>query len=118
MNFSYDLFIISMKNKGGYMGKNLGEILNNIMKENSTKRVAVLTDNLYITGVIHDYHENCKNCHDCLIALKDVRIARIKALEKCRQRDDMCSEDIFIDFKWFNISSDSIVGFSILGMDE
>lgn len=100
------------------MGKNLGEILNSIMEENSTKRVAVLTEHLYITGLIHDYHENCKNCHDCLIALKDVKITRLKAIEKCKMSNETGSEDVFAEFRWFNISSEAIVGFSIIGADE
>ena len=97
------------------MGKNLGEILNNIMEENTTKRVVILTEHLYISGVIHDYLEKCQNCHECLIALKNVRIARIKALEKCKSSSENCSEDIFAEYKWFNINANSIVGFSIIG---
>lgn len=100
------------------MGKNLGEILNNIMEENSTKHIVILTEHMYITGMIHDYHENCKNCHDCLIALKDVKIARIKAFEKCNKSENTCSENIFAEFKWFNISSEAIVGFSIICENE
>ena len=100
------------------MGKHLGEILNNIMSENSTRRAVFLTEQMYILGTIHDYHENCKNCHDCLIALKDVKIAGIKALDKCRNREETCTKNIFTEYRWFNISTDAVVGFSILDADD
>lgn len=97
------------------MSKSLGEVINNIMEENSTSRVLILTDKLHIVGTIHDYPNKCKSCHDCLIALKDVKIARIKDLCKCKIEDCECNLDSFIEYKWFNISADAIVGFSILG---
>lgn len=116
--FSLNLFYNLGSYKGGFMGKNLGEIINHIMEENTTKRVIILTEQLYISGSIHDYHEKCENCHECLIALKDVRIARINALEKCKNSTNNCSEDIFAEYKWFNINADSIVGFSVIGENQ
>ena len=97
------------------MSKNLGEIMNNIMKENATKQVLILTNNMYILGTIHDYYENCKNCHDCLIALKNVKISKIEDLCHCKIDECECNFEALLEYKWFNVSTNSIVGFSILG---
>ena len=97
------------------MSKNLGEIMNNIMKENATKQVLILTNNMYILGTIHDYYENCKNCHDCLIALKYVKISKIEDLCNCKVDECECNFEALLEYKWFNVSTNSIVGFSILG---
>lgn len=97
------------------MSKNLGEIMNNIMKENTTKQVLILTNNMYILGTIHDYYENCKNCHDCLIALKNVKISKIEDLCNCKVDECECNFEALLEYKWFNVSTNSIVGFSILG---
>lgn len=100
------------------MGKNLGEIINNIMEENSSNRVAILTNHLYIIGTIHDYHEKCANCHECLIGLKDVKIANLRDLSRCSQEDCECNSELFASYRWFNINANEIVGFSIIGMSE
>ena len=97
------------------MSKNLGEIINSIMKENATKQVLILTNHMYILGTIHDYYENCKNCHDCLIALKNVKIAKIDELCHCNLNECECNFEALAEYKWFNVSTQSIVGFSILG---
>ena len=97
------------------MSKNLGEIMNNIMKENATKQVLILTNHMYILGTIHDYYENCKNCHDCLIALKNVKISKIEDLCNCKVDECECNFEALLEYKWFNVSTNSIVGFSILG---
>lgn len=96
------------------MGKSLGEILNNIMEENATDKILIMTENLHIVGTIHDYHDNCKNCHDCIISLKDVRISRLSELNRCGDSECAC-HDAFAQYKWFNISVNSIVGYCILG---
>ena len=97
------------------MSKNLGEVINNIMEENATRRVLILTNHMQIIGTIHDYYDKCENCHDCLIALKDVKIARIEDLCNCKMEDCECNLESFMEYKWFNITANSIVGFSILG---
>ena len=97
------------------MSKNLGEIINNIMKENATKQVLILTNNMYILGTIHDYFDDCKNCHDCLIALKNVKIAKIEDLCQCKYDECECNFEALVEYNWFNVSTQSIVGFSILG---
>ena len=97
------------------MSKNLGEIINSIMKENATKQVLILTNHMYIIGTIHDYYDNCKNCHDCLIALKNVKIAKIDDLCHCKIDECECNFEALVEYKWFNVSTQSIVGFSILG---
>ncbi len=97
------------------MSKSLGEVINNIMEENSSNRVLILTNHMHILGTIHDYYDKCQNCHDCLIALKDVKIARIEDLCNCKENDCECNFDAFVEYKWFNISTHAIVGFSILG---
>lgn len=96
------------------MSKNLGEIINNIMEENSTRKVLILTNHLQIRGTIHDYNEQCKNCHDCIISLKDVKIARIEELCGCNNNDCECSIPYFAEYSWLNISANAIVGFSII----
>lgn len=96
------------------MSKNLGEVINNIMEENSTRRVLILTNHLQILGTIHDYHEKCNNCHDCLIALKDVKISRIEEICNCNENDCAYNMQSFTEYKWFNISAQAIVGFSII----
>ena len=97
------------------MSKNLGEIINSIMKENATKQVLIITNHMYIIGTIHDYYDNCKNCHDCLIALKNVKIAKIDELCHCILNECECNFEALVEYKWFNVSTQSIVGFSILG---
>lgn len=97
------------------MSKNLGEIINNIMKENTTKQVVILTQNLYILGTIHDYIDNCKNCHDCIIALKNAKVAKLDELCNCNINDCECSINSLIEYKWLNVTAHSIVAFSILG---
>ncbi len=97
------------------MSKSLGEAINNIMEENSTSRVLILTDRLHIIGTIHDYSNDCVDCHDCLISLKDVKIARIEDHCNCKMEDCECNLEAFMEYKWFNITANSIVGFSILG---
>ena len=97
------------------MTKNLGEVINHIMKENSTKRVLIITNHLHIFGTIHDYHNKCENCHDCLIALKDVKIARQEDVCHCGKDECDCNLEVYTHFDWFNISTHAIVGFSILG---
>lgn len=97
------------------MTKNLGEVINHIMKENSTKRVLIITNHLHIFGTIHDYHNKCENCHDCLIALKDVKVAKIEEVCKCGKAGCECNLEVFIAFDWFNVNTNAIVGFSILG---
>ena len=92
------------------MYKNLGEVINNIMEENATRRVLILTNHMQIIGTIHDYYDKCENCHDCLIALKDVKIARIE--DTCNSNE--CDIGSYTEYKWFNISTRAIVGFSIL----
>ena len=39
--------------------KNLGETINNIMEENSSNRILILTNNLQIVGTIHEYKNKC-----------------------------------------------------------
>ena len=95
------------------MSKNLGEIINHIMEGHSTKRVLILTNTMHILGTIHDYH-NCENCHDCLIGLKDVKITRLEDLCNCKGTECECDFDAFLEYKWFNISVHSIIGFSII----
>ena len=85
------------------------------MKENATKQVLILTNHLYILGTVHDYYENCKNCHDCLIALKNVKISKIEDLCHCTMNECECNLNSLMEYKWFNVSTHSIVGFSILG---
>ena len=97
------------------MSKNLGEIINSIMKENATKQVLIITNHMYIIGTIHDYYDNCKNCHDCLIALKNVKIAKIDDLCHCKIDECECNFEALVEYKWFKVSTQSIVGFSILG---
>lgn|SRR5574344_196470 len=96
------------------MSKNLGEVINSIMEENATQRVVILTNHLEIIGTIHDYHEECNNCHDCLVALKNVKIARIEDLCNCGKEECECNIQSFTAYKWFNISTNAIVGFSII----
>ena len=99
------------------MGKNLGESINNIMEENSSKEALIITEHLHIVGTIHGYEDKCKNCHDCIIALKDVKISKIKDLNNCA--DDECScHEAFAQYKWFNISTNAIVGFCILSPEN
>jgi hypothetical protein len=50
-----------------------------------------------------------------LIALKDVKIARIDDMCNCKINECECNFDAFMEYKWFNISSHAIVGFSIIG---
>ena len=96
------------------MSKTLGETINNIMEDNSSNRVLILTNHLHIVGTIHNFDGKCSNCNDCLIALKDVKIARIE--DMCSYQSESCECDlgIFVEYKWFNISVNAIVGFSIL----
>ena len=96
------------------MSKNLGEVINNIMEENSSKKVLMLTNHLQILGTIHEYYDKCDNCYDCLIGLKDVKIARIEELYNCGQNECECNLQSYTEYKWFNVSARSIVGFSIL----
>jgi hypothetical protein len=100
------------------MGKNLGEIINNIMEENASNRVVILTEKLHITGSIHDYHDKCQNCHDCLISLQDVKISRLKDLVKCSEDECDCHEESYAHYEWFNINTAAIVGFSIINSME
>lgn len=91
------------------MSKNLSEVINSIMEENSSERVLILTNHLQIIGKIHEIYEECPNC---FIALKDVKIARLEEL--CNQGDCECNLQVFTQFEWFNISVNAIVGFSLL----
>lgn len=100
------------------MGKSLGEVINNIMKENTSNRVLLLTEHMHIIGTIHDYEGKCENCHDCLISLKDVKIARIKDLVKCSEQECDCHSESYAHYEWFNINAQSIVGFSILHSND
>lgn len=100
------------------MGKNLGEVINKIMEENTSNRVMIITEHMYILGTIHDYQDKCQNCHECLISLKDAKIACIKDLSECRKDESECNNDIFTTYRWFNINANSIVGFSILHSNE
>ncbi len=100
------------------MTKNLGEVINNIMEENASKKVLILTNHMQISGTIHNYYDKCENCHDCLIALKDVKIARLEDLCNCSNHDCLCGVDTFVEFKWFNISTNAIVGFSIINQED
>jgi len=96
------------------MAKNLGEIINKIMEENSSRRVLFLTNHLQIIGTVHEYYDKCDNCHECLIALKDVKIARIEEVCGCGDETCGCNLDVYSSFDWFNISAHSVVGFSVL----
>lgn len=96
------------------MTKNLGEVINNIMRENATNKVIILTNQLQIIGQIHEYYDKCPNCHDCLISLKDVKVSRIEELCSCDSTSCECNLDVFTEYKWFNICTNSIVGFSII----
>ncbi len=97
------------------MSKNLGEIINKIMEENATRRVLFLTNHMQIIGTVHDYYDKCDNCHDCLIALKDVKIARIEDVCNCAKDGCECNLEIYTEYNWFNISAHAVVGFSVLG---
>ena len=97
------------------MSKKLGEVINNIMKENASKRVLVLTDNMQIIGTIHKYEGRCENCHDCILALKDVKLVKLEDLCKCNSLECECNIEMFMEFDWLNISTHAIVGFSIIG---
>ena len=97
------------------MSKSLGETINNMMQENISKRVLILTNNMHIVGTIHEYIDGCKNCNDCLIALKDVKIARLEDLCTSTISDCECDMNAFVEYKWFNINVNSILGFSIIG---
>lgn len=96
------------------MSKNLGEIINHIMDENSSSEVLILTNHLQIIGTIHEYEGKCENCHDCIVALKDVKIAKIEDFCNCNEAECGCNLPAYKEFDWFNISIHSIVGFSIL----
>ncbi|MBD5402762.1 hypothetical protein HDR58_08190 [bacterium] len=96
------------------MSKNLGEVINNIMKENSSKKVMIITNHLQIIGTIHEYQNKCHSCHDCLVALKDVRIARLEQICTCNEDGCECNVHIYKEYDWFNVSVNSIVGFSIV----
>lgn len=96
------------------MSKNLGETINNIMEENSSHKVLILTNHLQISGTIHEYKAQCENCHDCIISLKNAKIARIEELCNCSSNDCECSIPYFSEYNWFNISTNAIVGFSII----
>ncbi|MBE7712662.1 MAG: hypothetical protein E7Z87_02850 [Cyanobacteria bacterium SIG26] len=100
------------------MSKNLGEVINNIMKENSSKRVLILTQNMQIIGTIHKYEGRCENCHDCIIALKDVKMAKFEDICHCNLTECECNLEVFMEFEWFNINTQAIIGFSILGNDS
>lgn len=93
--------------------KKLGESINNIMEENSSNRVLILTNHLQIIGTIHEYKNKCENCHDCIISLKHVKIARIEELCDCEDTCE-CNLHAFKEYDWFNICVDAIVGFSII----
>lgn len=93
--------------------KNLSESINNIMEENSSNRVLILTNHLQIIGTIHEYKNKCENCHDCVISLKHVKIARIEELCDCEETCE-CNLHAFKEYDWFNICVDAIVGFSII----
>ncbi len=97
------------------MSKNLGEVINHIMEQNSTKQVMIITNHLQILGTIHDYEGKCKSCHDCLIALKDVKVARLEEVCNCNKQGCECNIEVFVAYDWFNVSTNAIVGFSILG---
>ncbi len=93
--------------------KNLGETINNIMEENSSNRIFILTNHLQIVGTIHEYKNKCENCHNCLITLKNVRITRIEDI--CNKEETYeCNVPTFKEYDWFNICVDAIVGFSII----
>ena len=96
------------------MSKNLGEVINNIMRENATKRVLILTNNMQIIGTIHNYEGDCKSCHDCILALKDVKIAKFEDICNCSLTECECNLEVFMEFEWFNVSTNAIVGFSII----
>jgi len=96
------------------MSKKLGEVINNIMEENSSRRVLFITNHMYIIGTVHDYYDKCDNCHECLIALKNVKMAKIDELCNCGVNGCECNLHVFSEFDWFNISAHSIVGFSVL----
>lgn len=97
------------------MSKNLGEVINDIMEENASNRVLILTDRLHIIGTVHEYRDKCEECHNCLLSLKNVKIARIEDLCHCSIDNCECDLESFVEYKWFNICTNSIVGFSILG---
>ena len=96
------------------MSKSLGEVINHIMEENASKQVLILTNHLQILGRIHNYEGQCKNCHDCIISLKDVKIARIEEVCNCNKSGCECNLEVFVAYDWFNISTNAIVGFSII----
>lgn len=100
------------------MGKNLGEVINNIMEENASNRVLILTNHMHIIGTIHEFYDKCHDCHECLVALKDVKIAKIKDLTTCSDTECDCHSEVFAHYKWFNISTKAIVGFSIISESE
>ena len=96
------------------MSKNLGEVINHIMEENSSKQVLIITNHLQIMGTIHDYQNKCKSCHDCIIALKDVKVGRLEEVCNCNKSGCECNVEVFVAYDWFNINTNAIVGFSII----
>ncbi|MBQ8458718.1 hypothetical protein IJ541_01295 [bacterium] len=96
------------------MSKNLGEVINNIMEENASNRALILTNTMMIVGTIHNYEDKCKNCHECVISLKDVSISLVNEVCHCSEDECNCNTGAFAHYNWFNINADKIVGFSIL----
>ena len=94
------------------MTKKIGEIIDNIMKENETNKILILTNHLQIFGEISNYSKDCKNCSESLVSLERAKIAPIEKLCNCSENG--CENVSFTEFDWFNVNVDEIVGFSIL----
>lgn len=94
------------------MAKKIGEIINNIMQENETSKILILTNHLQIFGNIYEYSKDCKNCSDTLVSLQHVKIAPLDTLCNCSENG--CENVHFTEYEWFNINVDEIVGFSII----
>ena len=52
---------------------------------------------------------------DNVLQHKTVKVAKIEEVCKCGKAGCECNLEVFVAFDWFNINTNAIVGFSILG---
>ena len=79
-----------------------------------SENIVIFTNHLKIDGTIHEFKGKCADCHDCVIALKDVTVCRLEDYCTCNHDECECNDYICFKYDWLNVNIAEVVAFSIV----
>lgn len=83
-----------------------------ISERYGSKKVAIITNHLKITGTLCECEEKKKD--DGILTLSDARMWRIQDICTCGEESCKCNEENFCALDWLNINLYKVVAFSLI----